>query len=185
MFRRYIPVIVVIALIAAAFVVRFGIGGNEDTWLCQNGLWTRHGNPASPMPTEGCGTAVQTEARVSLAGHLVKNNPGLVPDTWYLISEKPGAPAITTALSFNTSSICTLSGSVGVCDPNDLVQGEWASLNGSEAGSGTVIVSSLIDTSSSQALSRCPEYVNCMPGPDVTRTCVIPPGCEGVTQKAY
>lgn len=33
--------------------------------------------------------------------------------------------------------------------------------------------------------SRCPEYVNCMPGPDVNRTCIIPPGCENYTQRVY
>lgn len=32
----------------------------------------------------------------------------------------------------------------------------------------------------------CPEWVNCMPGPDLPPNhCVIPPGCEGYTQKAY
>lgn len=32
---------------------------------------------------------------------------------------------------------------------------------------------------------ECPEWVNCMPGPDVIKTCIIPPGCEGFTRKAY
>lgn len=28
--------------------------GDEDTWLCQNGQWVRHGNPSSPMPVSEC-----------------------------------------------------------------------------------------------------------------------------------
>lgn len=33
---------------------------------------------------------------------------------------------------------------------------------------------------------NCPEWVNCMPGPVGTLSrCVIPPGCEDYTQKAY
>lgn len=32
----------------------------------------------------------------------------------------------------------------------------------------------------------CPEWVNCMPGPDADpNRCSIPPQCEGYTQKAY
>lgn len=26
----------------------------EDTWLCQDGAWVKHGNPSSPMPTGSC-----------------------------------------------------------------------------------------------------------------------------------
>ncbi|MCX6781623.1 MAG: DUF333 domain-containing protein [Candidatus Magasanikbacteria bacterium] len=26
----------------------------EDTWLCQNGAWVKHGNPSAAMPTTGC-----------------------------------------------------------------------------------------------------------------------------------
>lgn len=33
---------------------------------------------------------------------------------------------------------------------------------------------------------NCPAYVNCMPTFDAApRPCVIPPGCEGVTEKVY
>ncbi len=96
--------IIVIVLLAALLAVRFLIGGDEDTWLCENGVWVEHGHPSAPMPSAACGRAVPT------------------------------------TLKFATSSPV--------------------------AGS-------------------CPEFVNCMPGPDVNRTCVIPPGCEGITQKAY
>ena len=34
--------------------------GNEDTWLCQNGVWVKHGNPSSPMPLEPCSAGNST-----------------------------------------------------------------------------------------------------------------------------
>lgn len=36
-------------------LIRFGLGGPEDTWLCQNGQWVKHGNPQEPAPMAGCG----------------------------------------------------------------------------------------------------------------------------------
>ncbi len=63
--RDYIPLIVVVLLIVAVFVVRFGVGGNEDTWLCEGGLWVKHGHPASPMPSTACGRSVPTTLQFS------------------------------------------------------------------------------------------------------------------------
>lgn len=31
------------------------LAGGEDTWICQNGEWIKHGNPKAPKPTEPCG----------------------------------------------------------------------------------------------------------------------------------
>lgn len=47
--------IAVIAILALWFFIRFFIGGPEDTWICQNGEWVKHGNPSAPMPAEPCG----------------------------------------------------------------------------------------------------------------------------------
>ncbi|MCL4392083.1 hypothetical protein M1413_02005 [Patescibacteria group bacterium] len=55
----------------------------------------------------------------------------------------------------------------------------------SAAPAATSTAAAPIDESSTKALSSCPEWVNCMPGPDVGTRCIIPPGCENVTQKAY
>lgn len=29
--------------------------GNEDSWICENGKWIKHGRPNAEMPKEGCG----------------------------------------------------------------------------------------------------------------------------------
>ena len=34
--------------------IRFGLGGNEDTWICSSGTWIKHGNPSAPMPQFPC-----------------------------------------------------------------------------------------------------------------------------------
>lgn len=46
--------VVIIIIILAAIAVRFVAGGDEDTWLCEDGHWIMHGNPTSSMPTRAC-----------------------------------------------------------------------------------------------------------------------------------
>jgi len=50
--KRLFLVLFFIAL--AVLGVRFLLGGDEDTWICVNGNWTRHGNPRAEMPKTGC-----------------------------------------------------------------------------------------------------------------------------------
>ncbi len=51
-----------IILTALAIVIILALGtityfkfSTEDTWLCQNGVWVKHGNPSAAMPTSSCG----------------------------------------------------------------------------------------------------------------------------------
>jgi len=46
-----------LALLAllALFSLRFILGGDEDTWLCEGGQWIRHGQPSASKPVGGCG----------------------------------------------------------------------------------------------------------------------------------
>ena len=48
-------ILIILIIIAVAAYVRFVIGGDEDTWLCVDGEWVKHGSPSAPMPTSGCG----------------------------------------------------------------------------------------------------------------------------------
>jgi hypothetical protein len=41
-------------IILTIFFLRFVLGGGEDSWICTNGKWTKHGYPNSPKPTAGC-----------------------------------------------------------------------------------------------------------------------------------
>lgn len=46
---------VVIILIGGWFIIRFGIGDNQDDWRCVDGQWVKHGVPSAPIPTSDCG----------------------------------------------------------------------------------------------------------------------------------
>ena len=70
--------ILVIALIVLVIVVgiltlRF-FSGSEDTWICENGSWVKHGVPSGPMPTSGCGektASINSFDQCVLAGYGV------------------------------------------------------------------------------------------------------------------
>lgn len=50
-------IIIILIIIVAWFVLRFVIGGSEDTWICVDGEWVKHGVPSAPKPTKPCGDA--------------------------------------------------------------------------------------------------------------------------------
>lgn len=48
---------IILALLAGVMLVlfvRFFIGGDEDTWICKDGQWIKHGNPSASKPLEKC-----------------------------------------------------------------------------------------------------------------------------------
>lgn len=45
---------VVLALALGVLAGRFFLGGDEDTWLCSDAGWVKHGNPSKPIPNVGC-----------------------------------------------------------------------------------------------------------------------------------
>lgn len=49
--------------------------GEEDTWLCQNGEWIKHGNPRASMPTEPCGKVEKTTEKPQVEGDIVVLSP--------------------------------------------------------------------------------------------------------------
>ena len=54
--KFFIPLLVVVAIgLAGLLTARFLFGGNEDTWICSNDSWVKHGNPSASMPLTGCG----------------------------------------------------------------------------------------------------------------------------------
>jgi len=50
--------VILVAVIAAISILslRF-LSGPEDTWLCQNNEWVKHGSPSAPEPTTSCGSS--------------------------------------------------------------------------------------------------------------------------------
>jgi len=102
-----------IALVGLLLVIVLALAyfrGKEDTWLCEQGVWVRHGNPSTPMPSSGCGTEIEKAlepTNFSEIGTVIFNNPGLKPSTPYLIYEEPGSPAIKKELILDERSFCS------------------------------------------------------------------------------
>lgn len=122
--KRAIPFLLafVVVLILAVYLGLRYFGGEQN----------------SPSPT-----STPNNSSFQRTGNLVKNNPGLKPDTWYLIYEQQGAPALTSELVFNNSSTC-LFGNYGLdCSKLTLNNGSRTTVEGKLSGN-VVTVSKLI-----------------------------------------
>lgn len=54
MSKTLLSVIVIIIVIPVVILgIRF-LSGPEDTWVCQDGQWVKHGNPSAEMPIDPC-----------------------------------------------------------------------------------------------------------------------------------
>jgi hypothetical protein len=52
--KKLLISLIVLGIAIILFIVVRIFSGSEDTWLCQNGQWVKHGNPAAAMPTTPC-----------------------------------------------------------------------------------------------------------------------------------
>ncbi|MFA4872637.1 MAG: DUF2178 domain-containing protein [Patescibacteria group bacterium] len=53
--RKVLAFILMGALLLAFVIVGLRLfSGDEDTWLCDEGQWIKHGNPRTPMPDAPC-----------------------------------------------------------------------------------------------------------------------------------
>jgi len=43
-----------IVFVALIVIVGIRLFSGEDNWICQNGVWVKHGQPSGPMPTGTC-----------------------------------------------------------------------------------------------------------------------------------
>jgi hypothetical protein len=48
-----------------------------------------------------------------------------------------------------------------------------------------ILIGILIWNNRKTDISRCPEWINCMPSPGMNNKCEIPKGCEDITQIAW
>jgi hypothetical protein len=94
---------------------------------------------ATPLPSPTF--TAPAGARFDETGNIVRDNPGLRPGTWFLVYERPGAPAVNAALALAAASLCTAQGKPLPC--GSLQPGTRARVVGVETG-GTVHVESLV-----------------------------------------
>ncbi len=54
--RKILRIIFILILLVVVWaIIRFVIGGSEDTWICVDNEWVKHGVPSAPKPTKPCG----------------------------------------------------------------------------------------------------------------------------------
>lgn len=101
--------------------------------LCPDGSAVGRTGPScefAPCPSGGQFTA---------EGNIVRNNPGLKPDTWYLVYESAAAPALTTELIFDAESECVSEGRTISCALTTFPQGTRAHIAGTTMGDGILV----------------------------------------------
>ncbi len=86
--------LVVVVLIIAVLGVRF-LSGPEDTWICQDGQWVKHGQPSAPQPTTVCGDQKQpdevlvTNPKVNQAVNSPLTVEGQARGNWFFEASFP------------------------------------------------------------------------------------------------
>lgn len=56
--KKIIIIIAAFFLLLLAALLLIVLRGQEDNWICQDGQWVKHGNPAAAMPPGPCGSPV-------------------------------------------------------------------------------------------------------------------------------
>ena len=52
--KKWLKILIIaLALITGLLMLARGITG-EDTWICEDGEWIKHGNPSPEMPQKDC-----------------------------------------------------------------------------------------------------------------------------------
>ena len=54
--KKIVLIIVMILVLGLGtlLALRFIFGGSEDTWICDNSEWVKHGEPSVSKPTTSC-----------------------------------------------------------------------------------------------------------------------------------
>lgn len=105
---------------AVVFAVRFGLGGSEDTWLCQQGQWIKHGHPVAPMPRSGCG---EIEAEKGFAEPQQEASPAGLANPAAVKCEEEGGTLRYEQNETGIRGICVFEDGIE-CDEWEFFQGQ-------------------------------------------------------------
>jgi len=103
-FSKILTVVSALIILAGfALCVRIFLGGPEDSWICSNGEWVKHGAPDTPKPTEPCGdkaATAMTEVK------LFYYNPGLDEDaSGNILCSRQGIAPVTREIPATATPI--------------------------------------------------------------------------------
>lgn len=67
--KNYYVILLFIFLVFFAGLIIW-LRSPEDAWVCKDGTWVKHGSPAEPAPTTGCGEKIQEQADIEIFSPL-------------------------------------------------------------------------------------------------------------------
>lgn len=123
--RWLVIVILILVLLAGAAGYYYFTRNNPPSDQLSDTGTPQMTDQLQPSPTP------QISVNFSQEGNLVKDNPGLKADTWYLVYEKPGTAALNIELIFIDQSECKIVKSSAACSLDDLEKGERVKIDGS------------------------------------------------------
>lgn len=97
-----IGAIILVLIVGVVLTIRFFFSGDEDTWICSNNQWVKHGNPSASQPTSGCGIVTSQEKswqgeNIAIAGKYADADVLAIGDGNYRLyySEEPETPGFS------------------------------------------------------------------------------------------
>jgi membrane-bound inhibitor of C-type lysozyme len=102
----------IFSIIIGAFIIIAGavlvlrLVSPEDTWICVNNVWVKHGNPSSAMPTSGCGTV----ADYKNATYVIEGQPVMLVNGRAETAAAPGSASQTVTQYFGNEATGDLNG---------------------------------------------------------------------------
>jgi putative hemolysin len=132
----------VLIVTSAILIVRFSTP--EDTWICENDQWVKHGNPENPIPQSGCGKQ-EVQYGFSKTGNITNfdTNTQMESQSWRFLYEEPGAPAIS--VFFRAMESCKyyyLNGEIESCSDagGKLYNGQRVKMEGEKTPDALMVV---------------------------------------------
>jgi len=52
--KKFLLIATCILIFIILFVISLRVFSKEDTWICNHGSWTKHGNPSESKPATNC-----------------------------------------------------------------------------------------------------------------------------------
>lgn len=76
--KIFFPILIILIAIGIFVVSITGLikfFSGEDSWICQNGEWIKHGNPSAPKPTKPCGEQKPSEGELKEEQEVILDSP--------------------------------------------------------------------------------------------------------------
>lgn len=78
---RVLKIILISLILATVAIGGIRLFSGEDNWICQNGIWIKHGKPSSSKPSTACpGQKIQKEETMELTSPVFFNNKPIPVD---------------------------------------------------------------------------------------------------------